>query len=55
MIEKWISLKLKGHKVTVKGKGFLHCDLIEQLFNRLIGKGFNVEIDDLFNAVIEKG
>lgn len=55
MVEKSITLRLKGQIVKVRGKVFLHCELIEQLYNRLLKDGFLVDIDDLFNNVITKG
>lgn len=55
MVEKYLILKLKGQTVKVKGKVFLHCELIEKLYNRLLKDGFLVDIDDLFNKVITKG
>ncbi len=55
MYTKSITMRLKGHIVTVTGLVFLHCDLVEQVYNRMLAKGLTVDIDVLFNAVIAKG
>lgn len=58
MSQKTIILEriVKGriHRTRLTRPCFLHCDIIEQLFNRLVRLNPLVDIDELFNQVVEK-
>lgn len=52
ILERFINGKL--HRARLSQSCFLHCEIIEALFNRLIRSNVLVDIDILFNQVVEK-
>lgn len=44
----------KRHRARLSQACFLHCEIIESLFNRLIRLNVTLDIDELFNQVVEK-
>lgn len=44
----------RKHRATLSRTCFLHCDIIEALYNRLIRLDVVLDIDQLFNQVVEK-
>lgn len=59
MTKKTITIKRikNGKEVfrTLSRKVFLHCEIVETYFNKALGLGMVLDIDNIFDNVIKKG